>query len=282
MYCAYAWLMGEVDAKKMKRRVKLGYEGFWHDYLSRYDELGLKHYIRIAETLLEGVDVKGKRVLDVGCGTGILSLLVLSKGASQVTGIDFSHYMVMRAKDKAEKFGYNEKQADFYEADAEQLPFKDNSFDCVVSNMMIGLVLDQKKAIDEMVRVTRPGGNIAVSTHGYQQYWEAVEVISRIIFTRYGLVPYRPEYWPRSEKELKQLFSQTSLTDIKMRRVLNKEFFGSGAEAFDFFAAVSSLWWYARFPSYKWAEYMKEDRKVFERRGIKSYTFDVLFASGSK
>jgi len=282
LYCVCAWLFGEADPKKMKRRIKLGYEGFWQDHLSKYDALGAAHYFKIAETLAEGLDVKGKTILDVGCGTGIVSFLLLSRGASKVVCVDISQYMLNCAKEKADKLGYDKTRIDFCQADAEAMPFKNGQFDLVVSSMVLGLSCGQERMIEEMARVARPGGKVAFSTHGYKQYWEAIEVVAFIIFLRYGLVPYRPEYWSRTPKEARRLMLCSGLGDIEIRNNEWMEHFESGSEAFDFFAAVSSLWWYARFPSYKWGEYMEYDRQYFNQRKVKNITFDIVCAYGAK
>ena len=67
-----AWITGNLkDSAAMKRRVKQGFEGAFTDDVSRYDEVGMAHYVKIASELLKETDLRGKHVLDVGCGTGI-------------------------------------------------------------------------------------------------------------------------------------------------------------------------------------------------------------------
>ena len=84
---ALAWISGNArDTAAMKQRMKLGYEGACTEHVTRYDDLGLEHYTKIARELLKRVDLRGKEVLDVGCGTGILSFLALEQGAVKVFG----------------------------------------------------------------------------------------------------------------------------------------------------------------------------------------------------
>lgn len=143
-----AWIIGNArDTFTMKQRMKRGYDGTYSDDISRYDELGLDHYTKIAMELLDNNEVKGKEVIDIGCGTGILSLLALKDGASRITCSDISEYMLKCCQDKLTEHGYESNQMDFRIADAEEMPFEDNSFDIAFSSMVLGLVPNQPKLL---------------------------------------------------------------------------------------------------------------------------------------
>jgi ubiquinone/menaquinone biosynthesis C-methylase UbiE len=96
--------------------------------------------------------------LDVGCGTGFLSLELALRGHC-VTGIDFAPAMLEAARQKATEHGLAIR---FEEADAEQLPFAPHSFDLVVSRHLLWTLPHPEAAIDEWIRVLRPGGRLAV------------------------------------------------------------------------------------------------------------------------
>ncbi len=82
---AVAWIAGNTrDSRAMKERIKLGYEGVTSNHVTKYDKLGLEFQTKAAEALLEGIDLAGKIVLDVGGGIGVLSLLALKAGAARV------------------------------------------------------------------------------------------------------------------------------------------------------------------------------------------------------
>ena len=91
--------------------------------------------------------------LDVGCGTGFLSLELAARG-HRVTGIDFAPAMLEEARRKAAERGAAIR---FEEADAEQLPFSAGSFDLVVSRHVLWTLPHPEAAIDEWIRVLRPG-----------------------------------------------------------------------------------------------------------------------------
>lgn len=93
--------------------------------------------------------------LDIGCGTGAFTQLVLKHGSPiAVTGIDPAPAQIELARRQT-------PQADFRVADATALPFKDNEFDVVASALVINFIPDRAKAFGEMHRVLRPGGIVS-------------------------------------------------------------------------------------------------------------------------
>jgi ubiquinone/menaquinone biosynthesis C-methylase UbiE len=279
---ALAWLTGNArDTLSMKKRVSQGYEGAFSDHVTMYDDLGLGMQTRAATAQLEGLDLHGMQVLDVGCGTGAISFVALQQGADKVTGGDISNYMLGIARAKADKLGYGADRIDFRWLDAESLPFEDARFDFVVTGMTLGLIPDQKKAVQEMVRVLRPGCLLAVGAHGPEHYWEACDAAFRIISKRY-VIGYRLEFWPRSEKEVRRLLDEAGLVDIHTKRLTWRNTFKTGEEGYDFFSAITSNFWYANVPAGHRDEENKRARAYFGRKGVVVITDDVILAYGRK
>jgi ubiquinone/menaquinone biosynthesis C-methylase UbiE len=110
-----------------------------------------------------GIGAKDK-ILEVGCGSGVLvRWLAQQTGATNpITGIDINRHLLRDARVIAAQEGLNGR-VDFREAHAEELPFADNSFDMTLSSTVLEEV-DADRALAEMVRVTRPGGRVAVVT----------------------------------------------------------------------------------------------------------------------
>lgn len=100
----------------------------------------------------------GLAALDIGCGTGFLSLELAARG-HQVTGIDFAPEMLALAKEKAATAGAVVR---FEHADAENLPFAASSFDLVMTRHVLWTLPHPEAALDEWVRVLRPGGRLVV------------------------------------------------------------------------------------------------------------------------
>jgi ubiquinone/menaquinone biosynthesis C-methylase UbiE len=101
---------------------------------------------------------EGLQALDIGCGTGFLSLELAARG-HRVTGIDFAPAMLALAKEKAANVG---AAIQFEEADAEKLPFAPGSFDLVITRHVLWTLPHPEAAISEWIRVLRPGGRLAV------------------------------------------------------------------------------------------------------------------------
>lgn len=114
------------------------------------------------QTTLQYAGVKpGERVLDVGCGTGVLTRLAAEAVGSVAIGIDPAQKMIAIARKNASLLG---SRAKFRIAVIEDLPFEDNTFDCVLSSLMIHhLPLDLKlRGLVEIYRVLKPGGRLLV------------------------------------------------------------------------------------------------------------------------
>jgi ubiquinone/menaquinone biosynthesis C-methylase UbiE len=107
----------------------------------------------------------GERILDVGCGTGIFTQDVVSRGA-EVVGIDLSIPMLTRAFARSGAAGFLGLCADMC-----ALPFADNCFDKVYSMTAIEFVTDAAAVVSELDRVTRTGGCIVVTTLNSLSPW---------------------------------------------------------------------------------------------------------------
>jgi ubiquinone/menaquinone biosynthesis C-methylase UbiE len=122
-----------------------------------YDELRQGNHAELVELLVREGDLRGTRVLDVGCGTGSLAVTLAEQYACKVWGVDASPEMleVARAKIPAGvgvKLGH-----------AEDLPFKNGWFERVVATLAVHL-WDRPRAFAEIARVLAPGGRFALAS----------------------------------------------------------------------------------------------------------------------
>ena len=112
---------------------------------------------------LQGVDLAGSSVLDIGCGLGGVDVhLVKQHRAGKVTGIDIEPDLIQRCERLAQKYGIAE-QTDFLCVEPGPLPFADASFDAVTSKDSIIHIADKHALAADIFRVLKPGGHFAAS-----------------------------------------------------------------------------------------------------------------------
>ncbi|MFL5766511.1 MAG: class I SAM-dependent methyltransferase, partial [Actinomycetota bacterium] len=105
---------------------------------------------------------RGQRVLDVGCGPGALTAeLVVRLGAPAVSAVDPSEPFVTAARAR-------HPEVDVRLATAEDLPFRDATFDATLAQLVVHFMPDPVAGIAEMTRVTRPGGAVAACTWDFE------------------------------------------------------------------------------------------------------------------
>jgi SAM-dependent methyltransferase len=129
----------------------------------------------LAQGLIEWAGVHGaQRVLDVGCGTGLLTAELASVvGADLVAAVDPSEPFVEACRQRV-------PGADVRGTTGEHLPFPEASFDCVLSQLAVNFMSDPNAGAQEMRRVTRPGGTVAACVWDYagemtllRTFWDA-------------------------------------------------------------------------------------------------------------
>jgi ubiquinone/menaquinone biosynthesis C-methylase UbiE len=116
------------------------------------------HYM--SELLCEAIELRaGEQLLDVATGSGNAAIAAARRGA-RVIGIDYVPRLLQRAQLRADAEGVD---LDLLQADAEALPFPDDSFDTVVSVVGVMFAPNQPQAAGELIRVCRPGGLVALA-----------------------------------------------------------------------------------------------------------------------
>ena len=131
--------------------------------LANVPEAAVASFAGVANPWSLGRLASGERVLDLGSGAGTDSLVASQMVGSdgRVTGIDMTLEMLAKARAAAAEMGAS--NVEFVEAEAEQLPFDDASFDVVISNGVIDLIPDKDAVFAELFRVLEPGGRIQIA-----------------------------------------------------------------------------------------------------------------------
>ncbi|UXM85293.1 class I SAM-dependent methyltransferase [Methanococcus aeolicus] len=143
----------------MMNDVKDEVKTYWDFRSDSYDNSpGHAGFVDIWKTVLSETFSGKKKILDVGCGTGFLSLILAELG-HEVVGIDLSEGMLSKARKKADNLGLD---IEFMIGDAENLPFKDVSFDAVINRHLLWTLPNPDKAIMEWGRVIKNNGKVVV------------------------------------------------------------------------------------------------------------------------
>ncbi|MGF7072138.1 arsenite methyltransferase [Mucilaginibacter sp. 3215] len=106
---------------------------------------------------------KGDTVIDLGSGAGNDCFIARSETGEtgKVIGIDFTEVMISKARENADKLGFN--NVEFRLGDIEQMPVTANAADVIVSNCVLNLVPDKNAVIKDIYRVLKPGGHFSIS-----------------------------------------------------------------------------------------------------------------------
>jgi SAM-dependent methyltransferase len=215
---------GTLDPIKSKHRA------MWA--LGNYDRVATEVVPGVGAMLVRGAAIKpGERVLDVAAGSGNASIPAARAGA-QVTATDLTPELVQIGRDRSSGLGLD---VVWGEADAEHLPFGDDEFDVTMSAIGVMFAPFHQPVADELVRVTRPGGRIAVIN------WTPEGFIGQMFATMKPFAPAPPPgaspgpLWG-SEEHVRSLFGDRVSSLHAERHSLRVENFSSGAEFRDFFA----------------------------------------------
>lgn len=163
--------------------------------------------------LIDGAEVEeGSHVLDVACGSGVLSRHALARSGElgRVVGVDPAPGMIAAAKEV-------EPKIEWFLGSAEALPLDDATFDCVVSQFGMMFFQDRQKAASEMFRVMKPGGRLAIAVWNTiehnRAYGDIIAVLDEQVSTAAGDALRLP-YSLGDSEEVIGVLAQTGFTDI--------------------------------------------------------------------
>jgi SAM-dependent methyltransferase len=215
----------------------------------------------VGERIVTSAGVEpGTRVLDVACGTGNAALPAARTDA-EVTGIDLTPELLEAGRNRAAAAGV---EIEFVEADAESLPFDDDSFDCVLSTFGHMFAPRHRRAADEMARVCRDGGVIAIAC------WTPEGTVGDVFAASAAYMPPPPDFasppilWG-TEDHVREMFPGASEFDFE-RHSATVEWESTAAWADYFFERFGPLVTARQMLGERFTELSNEIVAIFEER----------------
>ena len=180
-----------------------------------YDRLMGRYLPTLAPALADAAGVtsgSGQRVLDVGCGPGGLTRVLVERvGPENVVAIDPSPPFVAACAER-------NPGVDVRHGVAEQLPFGDGTVDASLASLVIGFMTDPRAGVAEMRRVTRPGGRLALSFWTLDTmpvlatFWRAAGAVT-------GAEPNDDQLFGRRDGEIAWVLREAGASDVEQLRL---------------------------------------------------------------
>ncbi|HEX2707716.1 MAG TPA: class I SAM-dependent methyltransferase [Solirubrobacterales bacterium] len=189
--------------------------------------------VNAAEALTEALEiVPDERVLDVACGSGNGAIAAARRAWGNTVGADFVPALLERGRERA---AAERLDVEFVEADAQDLPFEDASFDVAMSIFGAMFAPDQERTAAELLRVVKPGGRIGMAN------WTPDGGVGAMFMTIAkhvgGLPPgvMPPPLWG-TEERLRELFGD-GVSELRVEKRKSRQVFRSPDHYLEFFRA---------------------------------------------
>jgi SAM-dependent methyltransferase len=159
------------------------------------------------------------RILDVGCGTGIVARLLRERlgGGARIAGVDANAEMIAMARTLA-------PELDWYEGNALNLPFADASFELAVSQQMLQFIPDRATALREIRRVLAPGGRFVAATWRARHEQPLYELLGQIAERHLGTANEK-RFSFGDEPALRGSLTEAGFTNIRIEAVTRTDHF---------------------------------------------------------
>lgn len=175
---------------------------FFDKWAKSYDNFIFKWFMRKAQKdSINMITKKNFSAIDVSCGTGEGLLMLMERTKNKLAGIDLSPEMIKIAKQKIK-----DPKIELKQANVEKIPYKDNSFDVVLSTEAFHHYTQPEKSLKEMKRVLKKDGELIITDPDFLLFNKIFEWLEPGCFHIYN------------KKEMKKLFIQEEFKDIEQRR----------------------------------------------------------------
>ena len=178
-----------------------GTPGFFDD-LDEYHFDKLHHLVR----LIPFDGLAGRRVLDVGCGTGV-DLVRFARGGARAVGVDIADSAIALAR---RNVAHRQLAAGLLVADGETLPFPSNTFDFVFAHGVAQYTTDGRRLVDEVHRVLAPGGQAVFQGYNRISWLNALSKLMKVDLEHEG-APVLRKYSPQEFRALVDVFPSVEI-----------------------------------------------------------------------
>lgn len=221
------------DSEHLKNLEREGYSA----HPETYDRLLMPLTSAFTDALLNMAPIKnGECVLDVACGTGpsTIEAASLVGESGRVIGIDIAPGMLRFAREKAEGAGL--RNVEFHQMDAENLEFRDSTFDVVICQFGLIHFPNRLGALAEMRRVLRPGGRVVLSVWSHPERVRILSLFGEIVARHVPklISPNIPTYYDLgAEGVLEAAFEKAGLRNPRTKKVALDYFLDTPADYWD-------------------------------------------------
>ncbi len=127
------------------------------------------------------IDIKGKRCIDLGCGSGRYVIAMADLGADEAFGLDLSEKAIEDANSRSQRLGYGDR-CHFKQGSVLELPFSDGEFDFVSCNGVLHHTTDPFGGLRELARVTKKSGEAYIMVYGSGElWWDLTDMIRSVL-----------------------------------------------------------------------------------------------------
>jgi len=207
--------------REMFAKIAPRYDLLNHVLSANIDKRWRRHVVARLQTLLANQG----RILDVGCGTGDLSILLFEKTGAQITGLDFCGPMLKLAQTKA-------PQLQFIEGDALSLPFAEASFDGLTIGFALRNLADVERGLRELLRVLKPNGHVAILEFSQPvnpvfaslvrfYYWRLLPWLGGLVSGSRGAYEYLPDSISKfpNQETLAAMMRSAGFVDVRFENL---------------------------------------------------------------